>query len=71
MADKARIYLEQGIPELKEFEKKKIFTKVCYTSLGISQRNTKFKTPPKSPGRNPIDIKKEIRIRASDKRAEV
>lgn len=28
MADKARYYLEQSIPDLKEFEKKKIFTKV-------------------------------------------
>jgi hypothetical protein len=27
-ADKARYYLEQSIPELHEYEKKKIFTKV-------------------------------------------
>lgn len=26
--DKARFYLEQSVPELKEFEKKKIFSKV-------------------------------------------
>jgi len=30
MADKARYYLEQSIPELKEFEKRKIFTKVSH-----------------------------------------
>ena len=28
MADKARYYLEQSVPELKEFEKQNIFTKV-------------------------------------------
>lgn len=28
MADKARFYLEQSIPELQELEKKKVFTKV-------------------------------------------
>lgn len=26
--DKARFYLEQGVPQLQEFEQKKIFTKV-------------------------------------------
>ena len=26
--DKARFYLEQSVPELKEYEKKKIFSKV-------------------------------------------
>lgn len=30
MADKARFYLEQSIPELQELEKKKIFTKVIF-----------------------------------------
>ncbi|KAF3923230.1 hypothetical protein ABW21_db0200337 [Orbilia brochopaga] len=29
MSDKARFYLEQGLPELQELERKKIFTKVC------------------------------------------
>lgn len=27
--DKARFYLEQSVPELKEYEKKKIFSKVA------------------------------------------
>ena len=27
-ADKARFFLEQSVPELKEYEKKKIFSKV-------------------------------------------
>lgn len=31
-ADKARFYLEQSIPELHEYEKKKIFTKVPFLS---------------------------------------
>lgn len=28
--DKARFYLEQSIPELKEYERKEIFSKVLY-----------------------------------------
>jgi len=28
-SDKARFYLEQAVPQLQEFEQKKIFTKVC------------------------------------------
>ena len=28
VSDKARFYLEQGVPQLQEFEQKKIFTKV-------------------------------------------
>lgn len=31
--DKARFFLEQSVPELKEYEKKKIFSKVTYGSL--------------------------------------
>jgi U3 small nucleolar RNA-associated protein 6 len=27
--DKARFFLEKSVPELKEYERKKIFTKVC------------------------------------------
>lgn len=27
--DKARFYLEQSVPELKEYERKKLFSKVC------------------------------------------
>jgi U3 small nucleolar RNA-associated protein 6 len=27
-SDKARFYLEQSVPELREYEKKKIFSKV-------------------------------------------
>jgi len=30
-ADKARFYLEQSIPELHEYEKKKVFNKVTLT----------------------------------------
>jgi U3 small nucleolar RNA-associated protein 6 len=27
--DKARFFLEQSVPELKEYERKKLFSKVC------------------------------------------
>lgn len=29
VSDKARFYLERAAPELREFEEKEIFTKVC------------------------------------------
>ena len=32
-SDKARFYLEQSIPELQEFERKKLFTKVIRIEL--------------------------------------
>ena len=32
-SDKARFYLEQAVPQLREFEEKKIFTKVCAPSI--------------------------------------
>lgn len=35
--DKARFFLEQSVPELKELEKKQIFTKVC-TALWFPTR---------------------------------
>jgi hypothetical protein len=28
-SDKARFFLEQAVPQLREFEEKKIFTRVC------------------------------------------
>lgn len=31
--DKARFYLEQSIPELKEFERKEIFSKVLASAV--------------------------------------
>lgn len=34
-ADKARFFLEQSVPELKEYEKKKIFNKVNSWKLAI------------------------------------
>lgn len=34
-ADKARFFLEQSVPELKEYEKKKIFNKVIHGELVI------------------------------------
>lgn len=36
-SDKARFYMEQTVPQLQEFEQKKIFTKVS-TSLSSQQR---------------------------------
>jgi hypothetical protein len=36
--DKARFFLEQSVPELKEYERKKLFTKVGFvpvTLLGL------------------------------------
>ena len=32
-SEKARFFLEQSVPELKEYEKKKIFSKVAITYL--------------------------------------
>jgi hypothetical protein len=37
-SDKARFYLEKSVPELKEYEKKKIFTKVSRVHLSRSHR---------------------------------
>ena len=37
--DKARFFLEKSVPELKEFEKKKIFSKVCISPRLISDRD--------------------------------
>lgn len=36
--DKARFYLEQSVPELKEYERKKLFSKVC----AVEQAAAKF-----------------------------
>lgn len=33
--DKARFFLEKSVPELKEYERKKIFTKVCIAVGGV------------------------------------
>ena len=70
MADKARYYLEQSIPELKEFEKQKIFTKVFTPNeiparhlligtqeeiLAISKKRSEFEHKVNSPGCRPID----------------
>jgi U3 small nucleolar RNA-associated protein 6 len=33
-ADKARFYLEQSVPQLREFEEKKIFSKVRTNNFG-------------------------------------
>jgi len=35
-SDKARFYMEQAVPQLREFEDKKIFSKVCRTSTFYS-----------------------------------
>jgi hypothetical protein len=41
-SDKARFYLEQSIPELQEYERKKIFSKVLHLSTIplIASKNT-------------------------------
>lgn len=43
-SDKARFYLEQSVPELKEYEKKKIFSKVrsCSPIIPTGQKLTDF-----------------------------
>ena len=43
-ADKARFFLEQSVPELKDYEKKKIFGKVCQALvlLGVSEEELIF-----------------------------
>jgi hypothetical protein len=40
-SDKARFYLEQAIPQLQEFEQKKIFTKVRRSFLPLGTRETR------------------------------
>jgi hypothetical protein len=35
-SDKARFYLEQAVPQLQEFEQKKIFSKVCSPGYGTT-----------------------------------
>ncbi|KAF8444319.1 U3 small nucleolar RNA-associated protein 6-domain-containing protein [Terfezia claveryi] len=53
MADKARYYLEQSIPELKEFEKKKIFTKAEISA--ITKKRSEFEHKVNAPGCKSID----------------
>lgn len=48
--DKARFFLEKSVPELKEYERKKIFTKVC---AAVRLQNSpliwiRMKSPPSS-----------------------
>jgi hypothetical protein len=35
-SDKARFFLEQSIPELKEYERKKIFSSVCSPECNLN-----------------------------------
>ncbi|KAF8423847.1 U3 small nucleolar RNA-associated protein 6-domain-containing protein [Tirmania nivea] len=53
MADKARYYLEQSIPELKEFENKKIFTKEEISA--ITKKRSEFEHKINATGCKPID----------------
>ncbi|RHZ48477.1 snoRNA-binding rRNA-processing protein UTP6 [Aspergillus thermomutatus] len=52
--DKARFYLEQSVPELKEFEKKKIFSKDEITS--IVKRRSDFEHKLNARGAQPSDF---------------
>ncbi|GFF52825.1 U3 small nucleolar RNA-associated protein 6 [Aspergillus udagawae] len=53
-ADKARFYLEQTVPELKEFEKKKIFSKE--EILSIVKRRSDFEHKLNARGAQPSDF---------------
>ena len=43
-SDKARFYLEQSVPELREFERKKVFTKVSVLLRPITISRANFNT---------------------------
>jgi U3 small nucleolar RNA-associated protein 6 len=43
-SDKARFYLEQSVPELREFERKKVFTKVSVLLRLITISRANFNT---------------------------
>ena len=43
-SDKARFYLEQSVPELQEFERKKVFTKVSVLLYLITISRANFNT---------------------------
>ncbi|KAF8468866.1 half-A-TPR repeat-containing protein [Kalaharituber pfeilii] len=58
MADKARYFLEQSIPELKEFEKKKIFTKEEIAA--ITKKRSEFEHKVNIPGCKPVDYARYV-----------
>jgi len=64
-SDKARFYLEQSVPELQEYERKKIFTKVpaLYTSYGKYLTTTKEEIT--SIAKKRSDFEHEINARGS------
>ncbi|KAK5707131.1 U3 snoRNP protein, partial [Elasticomyces elasticus] len=53
-ADKARFFLEQSVPELKEYEKKKIFNKEEITA--IVKKRSDFEHKLNARGGQPIDF---------------
>ncbi|KAL4800414.1 U3 small nucleolar RNA-associated protein 6-domain-containing protein [Aspergillus venezuelensis] len=53
-ADKARFFLEKSVPELKEYEKKKIFTKDEITS--IIKKRSDFEHKINARGAQPVDF---------------
>ncbi|KAF8471995.1 rRNA processing protein Utp6 [Kalaharituber pfeilii] len=58
MADKARYFLEQSIPELKEFEKKKIFTKEEIAA--ITKKRSEFEHKVNIPSCKPVDYARYV-----------
>jgi U3 small nucleolar RNA-associated protein 6 len=65
-SDKARFYLEQSVPELKEYERKKIFTTVRYRiSLLCSRRLTKVQPEVTSIARKRSDFEHKLNARGS------
>ncbi|KAK2763785.1 U3 snoRNP protein [Arachnomyces sp. PD_36] len=54
VSDKARFFLEQSVPELKEYEKKKIFTKDEISS--IAKRRSDFEHKINARGSQPADF---------------
>ncbi|KAJ9375617.1 hypothetical protein DTO063F5_9247 [Paecilomyces variotii] len=53
-SDKARFYLEQSVPELREYEKKKIFSKEEITS--IAKKRSDFEHKLNARGAQPVDF---------------
>jgi U3 small nucleolar RNA-associated protein 6 len=62
-SDKARFYLEQSIPELKEYERKKIFSLVCSPSLPQSRHTDQSQDEINSIARKRSDFEHKINAR--------
>lgn len=62
-SDKARFYLEQSIPELKEYERKKIFSLVCAPSASQPRHPNHFQDEINSIAKKRSDFEHKINAR--------